>query len=138
MQHANTLLLKSSSPITYYSPPFIEELHSYQDPKEVHLETSSYIFSFLFQKIKEEIRSHPQVEIMRWLINWWLSTFFCWEKSNKFMKNKIQISLHISQSVIDMKNMREVFGDEIVLDKNYFWFFKFIFIFLETTPQISD
>ena len=65
VQHANTLLLKYPSPITYYSPPFIEELHSYQDPKEVDLETSSSIFSFLLQKIKEEIRSHSQVEIMR-------------------------------------------------------------------------
>ena len=58
-----------SPSITYYSPPFIEELHSYQDPKEVDLETFSPIFSFLLQKIKEEIRSHPQVKIMRWLIN---------------------------------------------------------------------
>ena len=69
VQYANTLLLKSPSPNTYYFHSFIEELHSYQDTKEMDIENPSYIFSFLFQQIKEEIRSHPQVEIMRWLIN---------------------------------------------------------------------
>ena len=69
VKHANTLLIKSSSPITYYSPPFIKELHYYQDLKEVDIETSSSIFIFLLQKIKEEIRSHPQVKIIWWLIN---------------------------------------------------------------------
>lgn len=73
-------------------------------------ETSSFIFIFLFQKIKEEIISHPQVEIMRWLINWWLSTFFCLEKSGKFLKYRIQISLRVSQTVTYIQNMREVFG----------------------------
>ena len=69
VQHANTLLLKYPSLNYILLLVFIEELHSYQDPKEVDLETSSSIFSFLLQKFKEEIRSHPQVEIMRWLIN---------------------------------------------------------------------
>ena len=32
-------------------------------------ETSSSIFNFLFQKLKEDIISHPQVEMMRCLIN---------------------------------------------------------------------
>ena len=112
-----------SPSITYYSPPFIKELHSYQDPKEVDLETSSSISSFLLQKIKEEIISHPQVEIMRWLINWWLSTFICWAKLGKFLKNRVQRSLCISQTVINMKNIREGFGYETVLDKNLFFLF---------------
>ena len=79
----------SNLPITYYSPSFIEKLHSYQDPKEMDLETSSSIFSFLFQKIKEEIWSHPQVEIMRWHINWWLSTFFLLRKIKKISEKKV-------------------------------------------------
>ena len=86
--------------------------------------TSASIFSFLFEKIKEEIRSHPHVEIMRWLINWWLSTFFCWEKSGKFLKNMVQRSICISQTVLSMQHLRECFGDESIIDKRLFFYFQ--------------
>jgi hypothetical protein len=48
---------------------YIETIHNYQDPKEMDPKTSSSIFSFLFQAIKENIKSDLQVELMRWLVN---------------------------------------------------------------------
>jgi hypothetical protein len=55
----------------YFSfyPVYIERIHIYQDPKEKDLKTSSSIFSFLFQIIKEKIKFDLQVELMRWLVN---------------------------------------------------------------------
>ena len=50
VQHANTLLLKSPSPITHYSPSFIEELHSHQDPKEMDLKPPHLFLVFCFKK----------------------------------------------------------------------------------------
>jgi hypothetical protein len=55
-------------PFSFY-PVYIERIHIYQDPKEMDLKTSSSIFSFLFQIIKEKIIYDLQVELMRWLVN---------------------------------------------------------------------